>query len=155
MTPRSPPFWVAANAARSEHCERSGRLTVELYDFHRQLAWFLISSNAAVGVWSLAAHSVPRLRVRPFWWAVTVAQLSAFAIAVVGVVMLDRYGLELDQFHALYGFSCIVAVGILYSYRGSPFVKDKVYLLYGFGSLFIMGLGLRAMYIGTHSPFAL
>lgn len=155
MRPRSPPFWVAANAARSEHGERSDRLTVALYDFHRQLAWLLIASNAAVGVWSLAAHSVPRLRVRPFWWAVTVAQLSAFAIAIVGVLMLDRYGLELDQFHALYGFSCIVAVGILYSYRGSPFVKDKVYLLYGFGSLFIMGLGLRAMYIGSHSPFAL
>lgn len=131
------------------------RPTVVLYDFHRQLAWFLVASNASVGVWSLAAHTLPRLRVRPFWWAVTVAQLSAFAIAIVGVVMLDRYGLELDQFHALYGFSCIVAVGILYSYRGSPFVKDKVYLLYGFGSLFIMGLGLRAMYIGTHSPFAL
>lgn len=155
MRPRSPPFWVAANAARSEHGERSDRLTVALYDFHRQLAWLLIASNAAVGVWSLAAHWVPRLRVRPFWWAVTVAQLSAFAIAIVGVLMLDRYGLELDQFHALYGFSCIVAVGILYSYRGSPFVKDKVYLLYGFGSLFIMGLGLRAMYIGSHSPFAL
>jgi hypothetical protein len=30
-----------------------------------------------------------------------------------------------------------------------------VYLLYGFGSLFIMGLGIRAMYIGTHSPFAI
>lgn len=126
-----------------------------LYDFHRYVAWFLVVSNAVVGAWALAAHSKPNLRVRPFWWAVTVAQLSTFVIAVIGVVMLDRYGLELDQFHALYGFSCIVAVGILYSYRGSPFVKDKMYLLYGFGSLFIMGLGLRAMYIGTHSPLAL
>ena len=126
-----------------------------LADFHRYLAWFLVVSNAVVGVWALAAHVRPVLRVRPLWWVVVIAQLSAFAIAIVGVVMLDRYGLELDQFHALYGFSCIVAVGILYSYRGSPFVKDKVYLLYGFGSLFIMGLGLRAMYIGTHSPLAL
>jgi len=128
---------------------------VALYDLHRALAWFLVLSNATVGVWALIAHSVPALRVRPFWWAVIVAQLSTFVIAVVGVLILNEYDLELDQFHALYGFSCIVAVGILYSYRGSPFVKDKVYLLYGFGSLFIMGLGIRAMYIGTHSPFAL
>jgi len=128
---------------------------VGLYDFHRYLAWFLVVSNAAVGVWALVAHSVPAVRVRLLWWAVIVAELSAFAIAIVGVLMLDRYDLELDQFHALYGFSCIVAVGILYSYRGSPFVKDKVYLLYGFGSLFIMGLGIRAMYLGTQSPFAL
>jgi hypothetical protein len=128
---------------------------VALYDTHQVLAWFLVLSNAAVGLWGLAAHVAPALRVRPFWWAVIVAQLSTFAIAIVGVLIVNRYELELDQFHALYGFSCIVTVGILYSYRGSPFVKDKVYVLYGLGSLFIMGLGLRAMYIGTHSPFAL
>ena len=64
--------------------------------------------------------------------------------------MVNRYDLELDQFHALYGFSTIVAIGILYSYRGSPFVKDKLYMMYGLGSLFIMGLGIRAMSLGTH-----
>ena len=119
-----------------------------LYDVHRYLAWFLVVSNAAVGVWALIAHVVPALRVRPFWWAVIVAQLSAFVIAIVGVLMLDRYDLELDQFHALYGFSCIVAVGILYSYRTSPFMKGKELLLYGLGSWFIMGLGLRNFYLG-------
>ena len=121
-----------------------------LYDIHHALAWFLVLANAAVGVWALAAQYLPVLRVRPMWWAIGVAQLSAFAIAIVGVLMVNRYDVELDQFHALYGFSAIVAVGILYSYRGSPFVKDKVYLLYGLGGLFIMGLGIRAMYLGTH-----
>ena len=125
-----------------------------LLDVHDALAWFVVLSNALVGVWALAAHTLPSLRVKPLWWAIAVAEVSTFVIAIVGVLMVNRYDLELDQFHALYGFSCIVAVGILYSYRGSPFVKDKVYLLYGFGSLFIMGLGLRAMYIGTHSPLA-
>jgi len=121
-----------------------------LHDIHHALAWFLVLSNAAVGVWALAAQYLPVLRVRAMWWAIGVAQLSAFVIAVVGVLMVNRYDVELDQFHALYGFSAIVAVGILYSYRGSPFVKDKVYLLYGLGGLFIMGLGIRAMYLGTH-----
>ena len=126
-----------------------------IYDAHQALAWFLVLSNAAVGVWALIAHVMPSLRVRAFWWAVIVAQLSTFGMAILGVMILRRYDLELDQFHALYCFSCIVTVGILYSYRGSPFIKDKVYVLYGLGSLFIMGLGLRAMYIGSHSPFAL
>ena len=67
-----------------------------------------------------------------------------------GLVVVNRTGVELDSFHALYGFSTIIAVGILYSYRGSPFVKDKVHLLYGVGSLFIMGLGIRAMFLGTN-----
>jgi hypothetical protein len=122
----------------------------DLYDLHDVLAWFLILSNAFVGCWALAAQWLAVLRVRPLWWSIAVAQLSAFAIAVVGVLMVNRYDLELDQFHALYGFSTIVTVGILYSYRGSPFIKDKLYLMYGLGSLFIMGLGIRAMYLGTH-----
>ena len=122
----------------------------DLYDVHRALAWFVILSNAVVGLWALLAHVVPRLRVRPMWWAVAIAQLSGFAIAIVGVLIVNRYGVELDQFHALYGFTIIVAVGILYSYRKSPFIGDRLYLMYGLGSLFIMGLGIRAMYLGTH-----
>jgi hypothetical protein len=120
---------------------------VTLTELHEGLAWFLVLSNAAVGAWALAAQQVVALRVRVLWWAIAVAQTSTFAIAIVGVLMVNRYGVELDPFHALYGFSTIVAVGILYSYRGSPFIADKVHLLYGAGSLFIMGLGIRAMYL--------
>lgn len=43
----------------------------------------------------------------------------------------------------MYGFSAVIAVGILSSYRTSTFMRGKEYLLYGGGSLFIMGLGLR------------
>ena len=118
-----------------------------LLDWHRSLAWFLIFSNAAVGVWALAAQRWPRLRHRSIWWAIIVAQLSVFAIAIVGVLMSQDEAVELDQFHALYGFSGIVAVGILYSYRTSPFVKGKEMLLYGLWSLFIMGLGIRALFL--------
>jgi len=123
---------------------------VTLTELHEALAWFLVLSNAAVGVWALAAQWLPAMRIKVIWWAVIVAELSTFAIAIVGVLIVNRYDIELDSFHALYGFSTIVAVGILHSYRGSPFVKDKVYLMYGLGSLFIMGLGIRAMYLGTH-----
>ena len=37
----------------------------------------------------------------------------------------------------------MIAVGILYSYRSSTFMRGKEYVLYGGGCLFIMGLGLR------------
>lgn len=122
-----------------------------LADVHRALAWFIVLSNAAVGVWALGAQRYPALRSRVLWWAIVIAEVPAFAIAVVGVLMVREYGIELDSFHALYGFSTIIAIGILYSYRLSPFVKGKVHLLYGAGSLFIMGLGIRAMYLGTHA----
>ncbi len=116
-------------------------------DLHIAAGWFFIVSNAIVGGWAIAAQYIPGLRHRTLWWATAIAQLSAFATAVFGVVLVSSYDRELDQFHALYGFSTIIAIAILYSYRTSPFIKDKQYLLYGFGGLFLMGLGIRALFL--------
>jgi hypothetical protein len=49
-------------------------------------------------------------------------------------------------FHAFYGFVGIIAIAVIYSYRAQ--LKGRTYLLYGFGGLFIMGLGIRAMLVG-------
>ena len=40
-----------------------------------------------------------------------------------------------------------VAIAIIYSYRFQ--MKHRLYLLYGLGSLFVMGLGIRAMLIAA------
>lgn len=121
-----------------------------LHDAHTVSGWFLIGSNAFVGAWALAAQYVPALRHRVLWVCTAVAEVSAIVVAVIGALIVNRNGIELDPFHALYGFSTIFAVGILYSYRNSPFIADKLYLLYGCGGLFIMGLGLRAMFGATN-----
>ena len=76
---------------------------------------------------------------------IIVAQLTAFAQAITGTILIARDDLQPARLHALYGFSAVIAVGILYSYRTSPFMKGKQYLLYGLGCLFIMGLGLREL----------
>lgn len=115
--------------------------------WHEYVGWALIGVNAAAGVWALLAHRFPTLGGRPLWAVIVVGQLLAFASAFTGVVLVGDPGVELDQFHALYGFSAIIAVGILYSYRNSPFMRGKEYLLYGLGCLFIMGLGLRNLYL--------
>ncbi len=44
-----------------------------------------------------------------------------------------------------YGFVAFASVGIIYSYRQQ--LEEWTYLLYGFGGLFLMGLGLRAIYL--------
>ena len=75
----------------------------------------------------------------------SIAQLTVFAQAITGTVLMARDDLEPAPLHALYGFSAVIAVGILYSYRTSPFMRHKQYLLYAIGSLFIMGLGLREL----------
>jgi hypothetical protein len=115
--------------------------------WHEYAGWALIGVNALAGVWALAAHRYRNLGGRPVWVVIIVGQLLAFVSAFTGVVLVGDEGVELDQFHALYGFSTIIAVGILYSYRTSPFMRDKEYLLYGFGCLFIMGLGIRNLYL--------
>ena len=118
-----------------------------MIDLHNILGWILIGSNAAVGLWALTAQYVERFRVSALWWATGAAQLTVFAVAIVGVVLANEEGRMLDDFHALYGFTTIVAVGMLYSCRSSPFIRDKQYLLYGCGGLFIMGLGIRALFL--------
>jgi len=114
-----------------------------LHDAHEINGWLLIGFNAAAGVWCLAADRLAVLRGRPLWIFVIVAQLTVFSQAVLGALLANRDEVELNDMHALYGFSAIIAVGIMYSYRTSPFLKGKELLLYGAGSLFVMGLGLR------------
>jgi len=114
-------------------------------DWHHALAWALIIANAVAAAWALAAHRWPALRGRPLWAVIIVAQLLAFAQAITGTILIARDDLEPARLHALYGFSAVIAVGILYSYRTSPFMKGKQYVLYGLGCVFIMGLGLREL----------
>ena len=103
----------------------------------------LIIGNAVAGVWCLAAYRWRQLAGVAMWSVVVVAQATTFVQAAIGALWANQDDIEIDDMHMLYGFSTLVAVAILYSYRGSPFIKDKTTLLYGFGSLFIMGLGLR------------
>ena len=75
-----------------------------------------------------------------------IAQFTIFVQVAFGVAMVNKQKLEFPAFHAFYGFVAIMAVAIIYSYRLQ--LKSRVYLLYGFGGLFLMGLGIRAMLVG-------
>jgi hypothetical protein len=117
-----------------------------LLDLHLQWAWFVIVSNGLAGLWSLSAHRFVPLRSRALWWFTLVAQLTMFVQVALGVALVNREKLEFPQFHAFYGFVGIMAIAIIYSYRNQ--MKHRLYLLYGFGGLFVMGLGIRAMLVG-------
>lgn len=110
---------------------------------HVALAWVVVLGNAGVGLWALAAHWRPALRVRALWWATVVAEVALVAEVVLGVVHQNVDEVEPTDFHTLYGFAALAAVGIIYSYRNQ--MKDRQYLLYGLGGLFLMGMGIRAM----------
>ena len=121
-------------------------LSLMLVDLHKSWAWVVIFGNALAGIWALGAHKLPQLRSRALWWFTAAVQLSIFVQVAMGVALVNRYKLEVPQFHAFYGFVAIIVVAIIYSYRAQ--LKKKVYLLYGFGGLFLMGLSIRAMLVG-------
>lgn len=116
-----------------------------LRDWHEIGAWVVMGSNAAVGVWSLAAHRFTVLRHAAGWWATGVAQLLIVVEVLLGVIMVNQQQRELPGFHAFYGFVSIAAVGIVYSYRSQ--LRGKVYLLYGGAGLFLAGMALRAIFL--------
>ena len=117
-----------------------------LLEVHQSFAWFVIISNGLAGLWVLAANWLVPLRTRAMWWFVIAAELTIFVQVAMGVGMVAGQGIQAPKFHMFYGFVAIIAVGIIYSYRQQ--MEKHRYLLYGLGSLFIMGLGIRAMLVG-------
>ncbi len=121
-------------------------LNLLLLDIHNAWSWVVIFGNALAGVWALSAHKFVSLRSRALWWFTGAVEAAIFLQVAMGVALVNRNKLALPQFHAFYGFVAIITVAIVYSYRAQ--LKKKVYLLYGFGGLFLMGLSIRAMLVG-------
>lgn len=116
-----------------------------MLDAHGGWALVVIFSNLFVGAWSLAAHWLAPLRVKALWWAVGVAQATIFVQVVLGVYLISVDGMEAPGMHVFYGFISILAVAIIYGYRAQ--LKAWMFMLYGLGSLFLVGLALRAYFL--------
>ena len=117
-----------------------------LKNIHHGWAWVVIIGNGLAGIWALAANWLEPLRTRAMWWFIGAVQASVFVQVTMGASLVGHYKVPLPKFHAFYGFVAIIAVAIIYSYRVQ--MKHRLYLLYGFGGLFIAGLGIRAMLVG-------
>ncbi|HVL91773.1 MAG TPA: hypothetical protein VM264_00345 [Acidimicrobiales bacterium] len=117
-----------------------------LRELHEGWAWVMILGNGLAGLWALGAARIESLRTRALWWFTVFAEVAVFVQVGLGVGMVAGQDIPAPQFHMFYGFVAIIAVGIIYSYRQQ--LRHRLYLLYGFGGLFVMGLGIRAMLVG-------
>ena len=124
-------------------------LATLLFDVHKDWAWFVILGNAAAGIWALAAHKVESLRTKALWWFTGVVEVAILVQVGLGVALEKSEHLPHRKFHEFYGYVAFVSVGLIYAYRAQ--LKDKIYLLYGFGGLFLMGCGIRAIQVGSRS----
>lgn len=122
----------------------SGPPLASLAGVHAGWAWVVVVGNGLAGLWSLGAAWRPALRVRALWWFTLAAELAIFVQVGLGVALL-RQDREVEDLHTFYGFIAIIAVAIIYSYRQQ--LRHRLYLLYGLGGLFLMGLGIRAMVV--------
>jgi hypothetical protein len=94
----------------------------------------------------LGANWLPTLRTRALWWFTGVAELTIFVQVGLGVGLVAGQHFVAPKFHMFYGFVAIIAVAIIYSYRTQ--MRHRLYVLYGLGGLFLMGLGIRALLVG-------
>jgi hypothetical protein len=122
-------------------------LATTLLEFHTDFAWVVVFANALAGLWALAAHWVPALRLRALWWYTVAAQLTIFVQGGIGVGLQAGHDIEPAPFHPFYGFVAMIAVAVIYAYRGQ--MERQRFLLYGGGGLFLMGLAIRAMLTST------
>jgi predicted transporter len=118
---------------------------VTLRDLHADFSWVVVATNAAVGLWALLAHYRPAVRTPNLWRATIVAELTIVVQVCLGVALVALEDREVAQFHAFYGFVALATIGIVYSYRHQ--LEAHLFLLYGLGGLFLMGLALRAITI--------
>jgi hypothetical protein len=118
---------------------------MSLRNLHIAVGWTMTVANGLVGLWALVAHWKPGLRHPSLWPATVVAEVLIVVQVALGVLNMNLNDLEVNGMHLFYGFVSAFTVGIIYSYRQQ--LEQWRYLLYGFGGLFLMGMGIRAITI--------
>jgi hypothetical protein len=119
-----------------------------LLAFHQIWGYGVIVGNGLAGIWALVAHRNTQLRTRALWWFTFFVEAAVFIQVGTGIGMVAGEHAHPVAFHPFYGFFAVVVVGFLYAYREQ--LRHRIYLLYGFGGLFIMGVGIRALITARH-----
>jgi hypothetical protein len=114
-------------------------------DAHVGFAWFVIIANGTAGAWALAADRIAALRHRSLWWYTGLAEVGVAIQVMLGVAALQLEDRDASDIHMFYGFIAFATIGIIYSYRQQ--LEAWTFRLYGFGGLFLMGLGIRALFL--------
>ncbi|NNE74896.1 MAG: hypothetical protein HKN26_14625 [Acidimicrobiales bacterium] len=110
---------------------------------HEAFSWVVVAATAIAGTWALAAQWVEPLRHRLLWPAVIVGHVVVAVQVALGMSVVAIDGIEVNQTHLFYGFLTLMSVGLLYGYKDQ--IGEWRYAMYGGGTLWIMGLAIRAM----------
>jgi hypothetical protein len=108
------------------------------------LGFVAVVLNGVAGVVALIAWRVRRWR--GWWvWILTIVAQSVFMFdVVIGTVLFAAYDIDVPRIHMFYGFLVFLTVGLAFQYRDA--MRGRTELLYGLVGLFLMGLGIRAVF---------
>jgi heme A synthase len=113
---------------------------------HQQLANAVVLYFAALGLWGLFLAITKRPFDSAYRGALVIGGLLGVAQAVIGLTLVVSGLRPRDDLHYLYGLSVIVALPLVHQYISTR--RFSRVLAYGLASLFIMGLGIRAITTG-------
>jgi hypothetical protein len=103
-----------------------------------------VVTNGIAGIVALVAWRVQRWRGRWVWILTIVAESMFMFDVIVGTVLFAAYDIDVPRIHMFYGFLVFLTVGLAFQYRDA--MRGRTELLYGLVGLFLMGLGIRAVF---------
>jgi hypothetical protein len=114
---------------------------------HELFARAVVLYFALVGVWGLFLAFRRAELSAGYRGALVIGVVLAVMQAVIGIVLFLGGGRPRDDLHYLYGLSLIVALPLVQQYLANR--RWSKVLVYGLASLFMMGLGIRAITTGA------
>lgn len=123
--------------------------SVVIVDLYEWSIWPWIIANGVVAAWALVAHLQDRYRHRALWVSAGVAQAIIALHVLFGAIAQAQDEIEPGE-PLLYGLAAFMSCGIIFQYRNE--MRGRIHLLYGLGSLWLMGLGIRAAYLVLWFP---
>ncbi|MDG1366380.1 MAG: hypothetical protein P8P85_04910 [Acidimicrobiales bacterium] len=113
-------------------------------DLHDVVSWVFVIVNGAAAALALAAHSIESLRGRHVWVAIGLAWTIVIVQTALGAALQIQREIDAGT-HQVYGFVAFGSLSIIYAGRNE--MRDRPYLLFGLGTLWITGLGIRSMFL--------
>lgn len=110
---------------------------------HRTTGWYVVGVFAALGLWGLGLLVSRKRPGRVSWGAFGVGVVGILGQVGMGVWALSVDGVEPGNQHVFYGVVSVFTLAFAYIYR-AQLVKRPA-LSYALLSLFLMGLGMRAI----------
>jgi hypothetical protein len=113
---------------------------------HQLIANAVVLYFAALGIWGLVLALGRRGFDSAYQGALVIGIVLGVVQALVGSALVVGGARPRDDLHYLYGLSVIVTLPLVYQYISKR--RFSKVLAYGLASLFVMGLGIRAIMTG-------